>query len=133
MTVIAIDEYNNIITTNEYAYALGNESLELISGGIDEWEDPLECAKRELQEEAWIIAEKWISLGYIDPFTSIINSRNYIFLAKKLQKTKENPDEWEIVNLWKISYEEALEKVLNSEIYHGASVVAILKAKEYLS
>jgi NUDIX domain len=51
VTVIAIDDEKNIVTTNEFAYALDRHSLELVSGGIDDGESPLECAKRELKEE----------------------------------------------------------------------------------
>ena len=36
VTVIAIDEENNVITTNEFAYAIDKHSLEVVSGGIDE-------------------------------------------------------------------------------------------------
>lgn len=132
VTVIAVDSDNNIITTNEFAYAIDQYSLELISGGIDGDESPLECAKRELEEETWYKAQEWIDLGYIDPFTAVIKSRNYIYLAKNLEKTKENPDEWEVLNVWKISYKEALELVMNSKISHWASVAAILKAQKYL-
>ena len=132
VTVIAIDEKNNIITTNEFAYAIDKHSLEVVSGGIDEWESPLDCAKRELKEETGYQADEWIDLWYIDPFTSVIQSRNFIYLAKKLRKTQENPDEWEILNVWKLPYEEALEYALTSKISHGASVVAILKAQKYL-
>jgi 8-oxo-dGTP pyrophosphatase MutT (NUDIX family) len=51
VTIIAVDHENNIITTNEFAYAMDNHSFEVVSGGIDSDESPLECAKRELKEE----------------------------------------------------------------------------------
>ena len=85
VTVIAIDHDDNVITTDEFAYALEKNSLEVVSGGMDHDESPLECAKRELKEETGYEAHEWIDLGYIDPFTSIIRSRNYIFLARDLK------------------------------------------------
>lgn len=132
VTVIALDEEENIITTNEFAYALDKYSLELVSGWMDTGETPLDCAKRELAEETWYIADEWMDLGFIDPFTTVIRSRNYIFLARSLRYTKPNPDEGEILNVSKIPFQKALEMVMNSEITHGASVVAILKAQQYI-
>ena len=35
VTVLAVDEENNVITTNEFAYAINAHSLEVVSGGID--------------------------------------------------------------------------------------------------
>lgn len=131
-TILAIDEINNILITKEYHYTMRDSSIELISGGIDGNETPIECAKRELKEEAWITADEWLYLGYIDPFTTVIRSRNHLFLAKKLRATMPQADEWEIVNLEKISYKEAFQKVIDSKISHWASVVCILKSKKYI-
>ena len=132
VTIIAVDNANNVITTNEFAYAIHSYSLEWVSGGIDHDESPLECAKRELKEETGYEANEWIDLGYIDPFTSIIRARNILFLARDLKLWSMNPDEWEILNVGKIAYKKALEMVMNSEISHWASVVAILKAQKYI-
>jgi hypothetical protein len=131
-SVLAIDDDSNIFITTEYHYGISDYSVELISWWINPWESPLDCAKRELEEEAGIVASEWIDLWYIDPFTTVVNSKNYLFLARKLKNTKSNPDEWEVVNLSKLSYEDALRKALNSEITHWASVVSILKAEKYI-
>ena len=133
VTVIAVDSEDTIITTDEFAYALEKNSFEVVSGGINPDESPLECAKRELKEETGYEATEWIDLGYIDPFTSIIRARNYIFLARDLKLWSMNPDEWEILNVGKIAYKKALEMAINSEITHWASVVAILKAQTYIN
>ncbi len=132
VTVIAVDKENNIITTNEFAYAIDDYSLEVVSGGMDDGENPLDCAKRELEEETGYRAKEWIDLWYIDPFTSVIKSRNYIFLARGLQTTLAKPDEWEILNIWTLPYDEALKLALDSKISHWASVIAIIKSQKYL-
>lgn len=131
-TIIAVDADKNIYITKEFHYAVGQDTVELISGGMDEDESPLDCAKRELEEESGLIADEWIDLGHIDPFTTVVHSRNYLYLAKGLRNGTTKPDEGEIVNLDKIPYSKALEMAMNSEISHGASVVAILKAQKYI-
>ncbi len=131
-TVIAIDEENNIYITNEYHYAIAERKIELISGWRDAWETYLECAQRELREEAGLIAEEWIDLWYIDPFSGIISCRNYIYLARGFTQTSTALDDGEIVNIGKIPFFTALEMIQNGEITHWASVVAILKAQQHI-
>lgn len=133
VAIIPIDDDNNIYITKEFKYGIGKESIEAIGGGIDEKEDTLEAAKRELKEETGISAEKWDYLGYIDPFTSIVVSPNHMYIARGLKFGKtEGGDAGEVIKLIKMPYQEALSKVLKSEITHGASVVAILMIREII-
>lgn len=127
-TILALDENNNAYITNEYHYGLGEANTELVTGGIDEGESPLEWAKRELMEESGLMADEWIDLGYNDPITSIAEFRMHMFLARKLHQWEARPDEWEIVNIGKIPVNELFKKAMNGEITHGTSLVCILKA-----
>ena len=54
--VVAIDENNRIIMEKQFRYALNDYLLEIPAGKLDAGEDPLVCAKRELEEETGIIA-----------------------------------------------------------------------------
>lgn len=133
VAVIPVDEEGNIYMAKEFKYGIGQESIEALGGGIDKGEDKLEAAKRELMEESGIKAKKWDYLGFINPFTSIVASPNYMYLAQGLEfGQSQGGDEGEVIELLKMPFEEALEKVTKSEITHGATVVAILKAKERL-
>jgi 8-oxo-dGTP pyrophosphatase MutT (NUDIX family) len=133
VTVLAIDTEWKVILTYEYKYAVEWYTYELVSGWVESSETPIECAKRELQEETWFTADEWTELGYIDPFTNIVNSKWYMFLARGLHQTSRNPDEWEIIKISSVRYAKVLEMVINSEITHGASIAAILKAQKYIS
>lgn len=57
--VLAMDTKQQLYLTREFHYAVGRESLEAVSGGIEPGEDPLLCAQRELQEEVGQHAENW--------------------------------------------------------------------------
>jgi len=132
VSVIAIDDENNCYLTKEYHYAIEKEILSAVSGGIERGDDVLTAAKRELQEELGITADEWIDLGYIDPFTMIVNSPNHLFLARKLQFGKTKQDGTENISLVKLPYEEVLQKVMKSEITHGGTVALILKAQGHV-
>src|SRR5215212_5547189 len=48
VTVLALDDEHVLHLTEEFHYAVGRVTLEGVSGGSDEGEDPLDTAKREL-------------------------------------------------------------------------------------
>ncbi len=95
-------------------------------------EEPLHAAKRELKEELGISAEEWIDLGVVNPFTSTVHSPAYLFLAKKLKFSKASPDATEMIEMKRMKIEDAVNLVLESKIIHGPTSVLILKAKSYL-
>lgn len=132
VTILPYDDRGNVYLTKEYHYAVERETIEAISGGIDENEDKLEAAKRELEEETGIIASELIDLGVIDPFTTVVVSPNHLFLAKGLNFSEANPEETEDIKVIKTPMTEAIKMVMDSKITHGASVAVILKAKDYL-
>lgn len=131
-TVLALDHNNDVYLVKEYKYGIGQDSLELMSGGLDGAETPLDAAKRELKEEIGLEASRWIDLGVVNPFTTIIKSPNFIFLATGLKEGEQHLDEWESVHIVKVPFSKAIDMVINSEITHGASCVCLLKAERYL-
>ncbi|MDO8505829.1 MAG: NUDIX hydrolase [bacterium] len=132
VSVLAIDDDGFTYLTREFKYALGIESLEAVSGFIDEGETNLQAAKRELREETGIKADELIDMGRVDPFTASFISPAYLFLAKKLHFSEATPDHTEIIERIKIPFDDAVQMVMESKITHGPSCVLILKANEYL-
>src|SRR3989344_6918742 len=130
--VLPIDDEGRIYLVKDYRLAIDQDSLELPGGGIEEGEDPLATAKRELKEELGIEAAKWIELGYFHPFTSMSKSSSHLFLAKKLVFKEAHQDSTEQIQMVKMPFAEAVKKVMQGEIKHGTSCLLILKAKEYL-
>src|SRR5688500_18030787 len=97
-SVLAIDHEDNVYLVREYKYAAGRDSLEVVSGAIDTGETPLEAARRELREEAGLIAAEWHELGTVDPFTTAIRCTNHLFLAMALSSTPADPDDGEEIS-----------------------------------
>jgi 8-oxo-dGTP pyrophosphatase MutT (NUDIX family) len=129
VATVALNDKKEIFLVKEYAYAIDQYSISVPSGGIDGDEKPIEAAKREMREEAGVVAENWIDLGYIDPFTMIVNSPAYLFLALDAKLEARGEEEFELIT---VPFEEAVEMVMTSKITHGGSCVAILKTAEYL-
>lgn len=133
VSVLAMDEVGQVYLTSEYRYAVERESIEVVSGGIDESELPLVAAARELREELGIEAAQWISLGQVDPFTSAIHSPAALFLATKLSLFTAEPEGTELIDVLKVDLNEAVRMVMESEITHGPSCVLILKTYHFLN
>lgn len=132
-SVLALTERGEACLVREYKYAVERASLELVSGGMEEGESPLEAAKRELKEELGLEARDWIDLGVVDPFTTLIDSPNYMFLALDVQQGEATPEEAEVLEVLRVPFAEAVRMVMCSEITHAASCVLILKAQAYLN
>lgn len=131
-STLAVDNKKNVYLVEEYKYGIQNRSTEVVSGAIKKNETPLRAAKRELKEETGLTAKKWISLGKVNPFTTIVNSPNYMFLATNLRKTKNCLEGGEKIKLIKLPFFQAVKMVLTGKITHSASCVLILKAREHL-
>ncbi len=128
VTILATNSKGQIYLTKQFRYAIGKESIELISGGIDGEESPLEAAKREVKEELGIEADEWTAMGMLHLETSIIKGPAYLFTAHHLHFTATDPDDTEDITGFKVSLEKAVEMVMNNQITHGPSCVLILKA-----
>jgi 8-oxo-dGTP pyrophosphatase MutT (NUDIX family) len=127
VSILSLTPNNEIYLNQEFHYAVGNDQLELPSGGVDSGETPLEAAQRELKEEIGVTAKSWTELGHIDPLTTILSCPNYLFLAENVLEGEATGEEKEMIKLIKLPFREVLQKVDIGEITHAATVVAILK------
>jgi 8-oxo-dGTP pyrophosphatase MutT (NUDIX family) len=130
--VLALDDEGFVYLVKEFRYALGRETIEAVGGGIEEGEEPIEAARRELREELGIEAEELTELGELHYSPSIINSPSTLFLARKLSFTEKEEDSGEVIETVKMPFAEAVEKALNGEFIHGTTCVIVLRTQRYL-
>jgi 8-oxo-dGTP pyrophosphatase MutT (NUDIX family) len=131
VSVLPVEPDGTIYLTRQFRYALGAESVEAVSGGIDE-EDARGAASRELREELGIEAAELVSLGQMDMDTSIVRSPVSLFLARGLKFTAAEQEGTERIEPFKTTLEQAVGMILRGEITHSPSCVLILKASRYL-
>ncbi|HEX8493818.1 MAG TPA: NUDIX hydrolase [Pyrinomonadaceae bacterium] len=132
ISVLALDADGFVHLVKEFRYALGSESIETVSGAIDEGESFEAAARRELREELGIEAKQLTSLGRFDPSTSMIDSPAHLFLARDLSFKEQQTEATETIKPVKMKLEQAVRMVLQSEITAGVSCVLILRADYYL-
>ena len=130
--VVAIDENNRIIMEKQFRYALNDYLLEIPAGKLDKGEDPLVCAKRELEEETGIIASEWISLGTIATSPGFCNEVIHLYVAKGLSKGEIHWDEDEYVEVEHYTFDELLQCIKEETIKDSKTLSALLLAMPYL-
>lgn len=126
VSVFPITEKYELYLVSQFRYTLGRQSLEAMAGFIDQGESTLQAAKRELIEETGIRAAQWEELARIELGASVIRAKSTMFLAKDLELGESSPEEDEDIQLIKIPLDEAVAKVMNSEIRTSASMIGIL-------
>ena len=125
--VLALDDERNVHLTREFHYAIGRDSTEAVSGGIEPGEDPDATAVRELQEELGLAAGQLEFLTTLDPFTSCMVSPTRLYLAKKLTVVPSNPEGTEQIETVVMPLGDAVQKVLDGEITHAPTCVLLLR------
>lgn len=133
IAVLPIDSNGIVYLCKQFRYALGEESIEVVCGAVEQDEPPLESAKREIQEELGIKAEEWISLGFFHLDTSIVHCPVHLFLAKQLTFTQTNQEGTETIERLRVPFDTAVQMVMDSVITHGPSCVLTLKAANALT
>jgi 8-oxo-dGTP pyrophosphatase MutT (NUDIX family) len=127
--IIPIDEQKNTWLVGQWRYPLNAYSWEIIEGGGPLGIDPVESAKRELKEEAGLVAKKYTLLSNMHTSNSVTDEYCYIYLAQDLEQDTAEPEETEDLQIKKVPFSEAFEMVMNGEITDSLSVAGILKAK----
>lgn len=133
VSVLPLDDGEQVFLTEEFHYAQGRRGIEVISGGVEPDEDLLTAAARELREEVGLTASRWTPLGVVDPLTSQAIAPISLFLAEGLSFVDATPDGTETIRRLKVPFAEAIEMVMHGEITHSGSCVLILKAARYLA
>lgn len=85
VNIIGINPNGEILLERQYRFGTDRIELEIPGGMIDEGEDPLLAAKRELEEETGYISDEWHYLGVVNANPAIMTNQCFSFLALNLQ------------------------------------------------
>ena len=116
----------NIYLIRQYRYLLGRDTLEAVAGMVEKGESPLTCAKRELKEEAGIIAGQWELLMQVDGSGSTTFVPGNLFLARDLEVTRAKNDASEVIEVVKMPLTKAVEKIFTGEITTSSTIIGIM-------
>ena len=125
--ILPITDDNEVVFITQYRESVNKVSLELPAGMIDPGEKPIETAKRELEEETGLIANKIEPLISLFPSTGYTSEKVHIFVAKDFKNGKQRLDSTEeILSIKKIKIEECIEKIKKGELENASQLIGIL-------
>lgn len=126
VAILAFLDDNTILMVKQYRRAVNKILLELPAGTLKINESPEECAIRELEEETGYKAHKIEKLGafYLAPGYS--SEKLYVFIAKELEKSEQNLEIDEEINVEKVSIKELLSMIDKGEIEDAKTIASIL-------
>lgn len=125
--VLPIDENDNVVFVRQLREAIGEMSLELPAGMVDEGEEPIATAKRELEEETGLIANEIKHLLSVYPSSGYTSERIHIFYAKDFTNgTQKFDDNENIESIERIPLKKCLELVKENYFKHASQNIAIL-------
>jgi 8-oxo-dGTP pyrophosphatase MutT (NUDIX family) len=125
--VLALDQDFNTYLVGQFRFPLGQYSWEIPEGGAEDGENPLDAAKRELEEETGIRAGMWSGLLSMHLSNSVSDEYALVFLARQLEQHHPVPEATEKLEIKKIPFDEAYRMVERGAITDSMSVAAILR------
>lgn len=127
VVVMPITDNNEVVFIEQLRESIGGVQLEMPAGMIDAGEQPIDAAKRELEEETGIIAKKLEHMISIYPSSGYTSEKIHIFFAKDFSKGKMQLDSTEeILNIKHIPLEKCFEMAMNCEFKLASQNIAIL-------
>lgn len=110
----------------QFRYAYGEELYEIPAGKLEKGEDPMEAAKRELEEETGLIASSLSLLTVLYPSPGYTAEKIYIYEATGLKMGEKHLDSDEFLNVEFIPFNDACNMVARGEIRDAKTVCALL-------
>ena len=102
---------------------------ELPAGKLDNREPPLDCARRELREEAGREATEWQSLGSYLSSPGVLTEVLHLYLARGLTAVAAAPEEHEVLEVEWVPLSQALEMATDGRIRDGKTLVGLFLAE----
>jgi ADP-ribose pyrophosphatase len=131
--IVALDADGEVALLTQYRHAYGGWLREIPAGCVNPGETPRQCAERELREEAGLAANQWDHIGTIVTIPSFCDERISLWLARGLSLATRHLDQDEVINVGRVSLDEALRMVMRGEIVDAKTIAALYAAREFLS
>ena len=114
-----------VALVKQFRYAYGEAIYEIPAGKLNEGEDPMLAAERELGEETGMIADELVLRFVLYPTPGYTNEKIFIYEALGVREGKQHLDEGEFLNVEFVPIEVALEMVENGAICDAKTIVAL--------
>jgi len=133
VVVLPLFEDGSVLLERQFRYPLNAVFIEFPAGKIDPNEDPLDCAKRELQEETGYTASDWQYLCTIHNAIAYSDEHLDIYLARGLTAGESKLDDGEFLETFKASVPEMLNWIREGKVTDVKTVIGAFWLEKILS
>lgn len=130
--VVPLFDDNTVLMERQYRHAVGAYLLEIPAGTMEPGELPLNCAKRELEEETGYTAQQFIELSQVLILPAYTDEKIHVYLARDLSVSRQNLDKDEIIEVVQYPIEDTLKMISAGQIADGLTILALQSAWLYL-
>jgi ADP-ribose pyrophosphatase len=129
VVILAVDESLSeprILLERQYRHAAGQYLWELPAGRIDEGENEITAAKRELLEETGYTAARWKRILRFYASPGFVAETMNVYLAHGLRPGKAQPEDDEVIRTRFVPLSRAVRMVMNGTIRDAKTIASTL-------
>jgi len=130
VVILAVDDAKSkdplIVIERQYRHAAGQYLYEVPAGKVDDGEDRLAAAKRELIEETGFRAKKWTRLTRYFASPGFLGEWMQVFLAEGLTAGEAQPEADEKLEIYQVRMSEILRLIDAGEIRDGKTLISVM-------
>ena len=123
--VAAFLDPKRIVFLRQYRQVPRSYLYELPAGTLDEKEDFLTCARRELREETGYTAKEWTKVGRTYPLPAYSDEQIIIYKAKNLTLAETDRDADEIIEVLPMSLSQVKKLFSKGKIIDAKTICAL--------
>ena len=131
--VLALTKDHEAVLIRQYRHGVQDVLWEIPGGVVEDNENPLEGAKRELLEETGYVASEFVQVGTLYPNPALQTNTLYSFLALNAEKIAgQNLDAGEDIEVYLVPLADLVPMVKQGKIMHALNVAVLFQALVYL-
>ncbi|HEY0005007.1 MAG TPA: NUDIX hydrolase [Pyrinomonadaceae bacterium] len=130
--IVPVFDDGTIGLVRQYRHPAVKYLLEVPAGSLDVPERPEEAAARELEEELGVVAGRLEKLTEFFVSPGFVEEKMWLYLATQLSETAQRPEEDELLEVVRVSFNRAFELIEDGEIEDAKTIIGIMMAARRL-
>jgi len=126
VVVLPVFSDGRVLLVRQYRHAVGDFLWELVAGGIEPGESPLEAARRELREESGYEARAFSRLLTFYPTPGFATEKMHLYRATRLRAGAARPESDEALRARAFTRRELERMVRRGTLRDGKTLVGVL-------
>ena len=126
--VVAITKDGEMVIIRQYRHGLGRTCFEIVAGCVEEGEEPLDAARRELREETGYTGGEWHEAMQFSCNASAMNNVTHSYVAIGVERTDtQHLDATEDIEVYTFPQEQVKQMLLDGEFMQASMIAALYK------